>query len=64
MKRITVVFFNNDRKYVGWKYMHNTTYREVRNWCLSGNFVTVEKRVFNFANHTKLLTGIYRRILQ
>ena len=63
-KQVTVRFYTDSRRYKGWQYLLNTTYMELRSWCLSGNYVLIEKAVFNSFNYTKLITGVYRKLLK
>ena len=55
MKNLTVRFYakieENEEylgiEYVGFKYMKNCTYRELRSWLSSGNYLKIGKKHYN-----------------
>jgi len=53
--RETVRWYNDAGKYLGWTYKSIVSYREVRSWLLSGNYIKIGKDTFNPMSTTSVL---------
>jgi hypothetical protein len=55
-KRITVRWYTNDMKYLGWNYITNASFNGMRHWLRSGNCLKIGNEALNsFTSTTKLL---------
>ena len=58
MKNQTIRFYTDSRIYMGWKYLKNTTHREIISWVRSGNYIIVGKNVFSWKNRSLFIVEI------
>ena len=54
-KHITVRFYTDSFKYMGWQYLKNSTYKELYRWCLSGNFLKMDNNIIGALDIDKLV---------
>lgn len=46
MPKPTIVFYNKNNFYMGWKYLSRVTFFELKNWLLSGNYFFYKEQLF------------------
>jgi hypothetical protein len=64
MEKQTIIFYTGSRFYKGWKYLKNTTCKEIVNWLRSGNYVVVGKEVFSWQDRAWFICGAYSKYLK
>ena len=64
MKNQTIRFYTESRLYKGWKYLKNTTCKEVISWLRSGNYVVIKEEVFSWQDRAWFISGAYSKYLK
>lgn len=60
MKKQTVRFYLKNGEYMGWQYIKRTTYREIRNWLLDGNYLKVGNKIYNSFASSSILISVFK----
>ena len=64
MKNQTIRFYTECKYYKGWKYLKNTTLREIINWLRSGNCVGIGEEIFLWQDRAWFISGVYSKYLK
>ena len=61
MPKPTISFYNQYNTYMGWKYLSNVTFFELKNWILSNNYFFYKDQLFDIDSNNNDLFILLRK---